>query len=304
MRSSSFLLLRPAERITVLELLASAHEADGNANLALSLLEQLVALQQRTNRLGNGLVRAVELVGDNDRLLDQNDELAERNSELVALQKENDLVMSLVANDLRGSLSSLLLASTAPGRNDERLPGIVNRFNRIISQLAESVDIETDRDATTGCPCNLSELAAETIAELVPVAERKRISIESDLEPDLIIDVLSAAEVTSIVSNLVSNAVKYCSAGDLVTISLRRDSAGAILSVADTGPGIDAADTSRIFEKFERLDRDPTDGESTSGLGLYIVRRLVDFAGGSCGVYSEGVGEGCLFWAVLPLGAV
>jgi two-component system sensor histidine kinase BaeS len=91
------------------------------------------------------------------------------------------------------------------------------------------------------------------------------------------------------VGNLLTNAVRHCRSGDVVTVTVEAHGAQAVLTVADTGPGIPAADVPHVFDRFWRAgDRGGTPG---SGLGLPVARALVEASGGQASLESEeGVG--------------
>jgi two-component system, OmpR family, phosphate regulon sensor histidine kinase PhoR len=100
--------------------------------------------------------------------------------------------------------------------------------------------------------------------------------------------------------NLVENAVKYTAEGG-VTIQAERDGGGGwVLSVADTGPGIERHHLPRIFERFYRVDAGRSRDQGGTGLGLAIVKHLVQGMGGEVGV--ESGGGGSRFWVRLPAG--
>ena len=295
-------LLPPPARIAAFEFRAKALEDLGELAAANQLLRQALELQRSTFEAGRQLVRTMELTADNERISSQNDQLAIRNLELAELQRENSEVLSLVAHDLRGSLGTLMLAAKANGKSSERLVGSVERFSRIISQLGEAVDLESGDHERAPLGVDLVEVLNDVLAEADDVAAEKGIALARDiLIESAPVTVISEPEAASVVRNLMSNAVKFCAAGDEIHVALRLDGDSFELAVADTGPGIEPHDHERVFGKFERLDRRPTDGEPTSGLGLFIVNRLVRRAGGSCGVESAGAGQGSRFWVHLPV---
>ncbi len=102
-----------------------------------------------------------------------------------------------------------------------------------------------------------------------------------------------------VIDNLVSNAVKYSPPGSVVRVGLQRLDQGWRIAVQDQGPGLTLTDRQRLFQDFARLSARPTGGEKSVGLGLAIVRRIVEAHGGQVGADSE-PGQGAVFWFTLP----
>jgi signal transduction histidine kinase len=105
--------------------------------------------------------------------------------------------------------------------------------------------------------------------------------------------------VKIILDNLVSNAIKYSPEGVPVQVDLEIRESAVRVKVTDQGPGILPEERPLLFRQFSRLSSRPTGGESSSGLGLYIVKTMADKLGGSVGVDSD-PGQGSCFWVELP----
>jgi two-component system OmpR family sensor kinase len=123
----------------------------------------------------------------------------------------------------------------------------------------------------------LDRTVMDLVAELLPEAARKGV----DLGFELIEPIATKGEsvmITTMVRNLIDNAVRFTPAGGRVDIGVYRDGSEAVLQIEDTGPGIPPDDIDRIFEPFFRGSRPTEDG---TGLGLSIVKRIVDRLGGS-----------------------
>lgn len=153
---------------------------------------------------------------------------------------------------------------------------------------------------------NFSALSDSVVNFNVSNASKKRISIESMLEPGLWVrgDSLRLREA---LDNLVSNAVKYSPTGARIRVQLETVSSEsgdwAKFSVRDEGAGLSESDQARLFQKFSKLSTRPTGNESSTGLGLSIVKTTVEMHGGQVGCESQ-LGKGSCFWVKLPLAQV
>jgi signal transduction histidine kinase len=102
------------------------------------------------------------------------------------------------------------------------------------------------------------------------------------------------------VDNVISNAVKYSPIGGRISVSAKRQGEEALIRVADQGPGLSPEDSSRVFGRFQRLSAKPTGGESSTGLGLSIAKRIVDLHGGRIFAERAGPSGGAAFNIALP----
>jgi signal transduction histidine kinase len=102
------------------------------------------------------------------------------------------------------------------------------------------------------------------------------------------------------IDNLISNAIKYSPIGGRIELSLDLQADGAHIRVKDEGPGMSENDISRLYGRFQRLSAKPTGGESSTGLGLSIVKRIIDLHGGAIDAESAGPGRGTTFTLTLP----
>jgi signal transduction histidine kinase len=102
------------------------------------------------------------------------------------------------------------------------------------------------------------------------------------------------------IDNLVSNAIKYSPIGGRITVIVTHDEDNATIRVCDQGAGLSPEDLGRLFGRFQRLSAKPTAGESSTGLGLSIVKRIIDMHGGDVTAESSGPGQGSIFTITLP----
>ena len=102
------------------------------------------------------------------------------------------------------------------------------------------------------------------------------------------------------IDNLISNAIKYSPIGGQITVLVDGDEDDTTIRVTDEGAGLSPEDIGRLFGRFQRLSAKPTAGESSTGLGLSIVKKIVDMHGGSVVAQSPGPGQGATFTITLP----
>ena len=102
------------------------------------------------------------------------------------------------------------------------------------------------------------------------------------------------------IDNLVSNAIKYSPIGGKIAILVSHEDNNTVIRVADEDAGLSPEDLGRLFGRFQRLSAKPTAGESSTGLGLSIVKRIIDMHGGEVKANSDGPGKGATFTITLP----
>jgi heavy metal sensor kinase len=171
------------------------------------------------------------------------------------------------------------------------------RMKDLIDSLLLLAGADAGRLTLDRRPIALSHIVAGAIDMMTPIAAAKGVTIESHLN-DVVIDG-DATRIDQVITNLLSNAVRYNREGGRVTVSLTRQDDAALLSVADTGVGISAEHQPHVFDRFYRVDAARSRAEGGSGLGLAIVQSIIVAHGGSIGVSSR-AGEGTIFSVRLP----
>jgi signal transduction histidine kinase len=145
---------------------------------------------------------------------------------------------------------------------------------------------------------DLPKLVAEVVDANRTLAERKEQIITLSTPPDLT-GWGDADRLREAFDNLLSNAVKYSPLKGAILVEVSGDEDGAVVSVSDSGPGLSPEDEARLFGRFQRLSAKPTGGESSTGLGLSIVKRIVDLHGGAI-LVDKGPLGGARFTLSLP----
>jgi signal transduction histidine kinase len=222
-----------------------------------------------------------------------------------------DEFLATVSHELRTPLTAILGWSSVLRAGEFDQPAAVRAAEtiernaraqaRIVEDILDVSRIITGRlrlDLRAVEPSPVVEAAVETVR---PAADAKNIRLALLLEEvgPLACD---PSRLQQVVWNLLSNAVKFTPAGGVVTVSLRREGASVLLGVSDTGQGLSADFLPYIFDRFRQADGTKTRRHGGLGLGLSIVRHLVELHGGTVRAESEGVGKGSTFTVELPAG--
>jgi len=216
-------------------------------------------------------------------------------------------ILRIVAHDLRNPLNTIHMATSLlieePGPETARVSQLRiiqrsgERMNHLIQDLLSVTTIEAGRLSIAPRKVAVHELFREASEMLEPIAREKAIAFTVSVADDLPAVRADPARMLQVISNLVGNAVKFTPAGGTITLSAIRADGRVQCSVADTGPGIPAAQIPRLFGKFWQAKRG--DGRGV-GLGLAIARGIVEAHGGTIGVQSE-EGRGSVFSFALPV---
>ncbi|MBI2939850.1 MAG: GAF domain-containing protein [Chloroflexi bacterium] len=229
-------------------------------------------------------------------------------TEMRALEQMKEEYVSLVSHDLRSPLSVMLghadlLRRRLAGLEDERLLKSAEavfqsgrRLNAMIQDLVDSARLEAGQMELHLAPVSLAALVDEAIKQTIDPAEASRVRIR--VEAGALSVLADSERLARVITNLVSNALKYSPSDRLVVVTIGRRDDQAVVGVHDSGPGIAAEALSHIFERFFRAK---TSGQAEGlGLGLYIAKMLVSAHGGHIWVKSE-LGQGSTFSFSLPL---
>ena len=148
----------------------------------------------------------------------------------------------------------------------------IERTERLVQQLLDLARLEPGVPAAGHAPLDLARLAREVVGESAAQADARGVDLGAEAaEPARLAG--NEAELRSLLANLVDNALRYAPRDSQVTVRVRNAGAAVEIEVVDAGPGIPAAERSRVLQRFQRLEGDATSG---SGLGLAIVRAIVE----------------------------
>jgi signal transduction histidine kinase len=145
----------------------------------------------------------------------------------------------------------------------------------IADAMADALDIAIKPE-----PMDLVALLRDLVEANQPLAARKNQTIAFTAPPALEL-ACDSGRIREAIDNVLSNAIKYSPIGGHIDVAVERSDLCAVIRIADQGPGLSAEDVARLFGRFQRLSAKPTGGESSTGLGLSIVKRIVDLHGGT-----------------------
>ena len=174
------------------------------------------------------------------------------------------------------------------------------RLSHLINNVLDFSRIEMGRKEFYFKKGNLAQIVRDTLESYSYHLEKKGFSIKKEIASDLPEMNFDGEAIASVLVNLLSNAMKFSPKIKEVTVKLFKDSGNAVLQVADKGIGISPKDTSRIFKRFYRVKNEIVSETRGSGLGLTLVKHIVEAHGGRIKVESE-PGKGSVFSMILPL---
>ena len=232
-------------------------------------------------------------------------------SEAEAANRIKDDFLATLSHELRTPLTSLLGWSSVlrEAKRDEKVlsQGLdaIDRNARIQAQLIDDL-LDVSRIVSGKLnlevrPLDISSVARAAINVVRPAADAKGITLDYWAEPGLGAISADSARLQQIIWNLLSNAVKFTPQGGKISVRVEQDGSDARVTVQDTGQGIDAEFLPRVFDRFRQADSSTTRNFGGLGLGLAIVRHLVELHGGTVSAHSDGVDKGATFSATFPL---
>jgi PAS domain S-box-containing protein len=232
-------------------------------------------------------------------------------AELREASHARDQFLALLSHELRTPLQPILTAAQTlliRHRGDatwERPLQLIERNARRQARLVEDVlDISRLMRGTLlleRAPVDLAKLVEQCAQEIEPATAAKQVTLTVAAPETPLMVVGDRRRMAQVVTNLLDNAVKYTSAGDQIALSAAAGEYQALLQVRDTGMGIDPQQLPGIFELFTSAEPSQRHSQAGLGLGLAIVRSLVERHGGSVTAASEGPHRGSLFTVRLPL---
>ncbi len=269
-------------------------------------IERLLLLVEDTTDYGR---LHQDLVQDRNELRLIRRELAEANEKLQQLNRLKSIFLAMAAHDLRGPLTSIhgfaeFLKEDITGKKQLEFVEIIavqsDRLRRLINDLLDLDQIEQGKLVLDWRKCNLKDVVDEVVIALVPTIEMRRQSITVNLPTRPLVIWADSERLTQVVYNLIDNAVKYTPEGGQIRITARRNRESIELEVTDTGRGMTADQVANLFSLYYRSAEARHSDIPGTGLGLFIVKTLVEAHQGEISVESD-LGRGTSFSIRLPV---
>jgi histidine kinase len=275
-----------------------------------SVISPVHAMSLATQRIADGRYDERLQVNGNDELAQLAayfNQMAEKLNEVESMRRR---LIGDVSHELRTPLTAIkgsmegLMDGILPATDEtyQQVLAEAERLNRLVNDLQELSRVEARAYQLNIRPVDASALVRTVTKRLSPHAELKRITLDFELQPDLLHVLADEDRAVQVLTNLTGNALQYTPEGGRVTISAKRISNEIEFSIRDTGIGIPAEHLSHIFDRFYRVDKSRSrQAGGGSGIGLTIARSLIEAHGGRIWVESAGDGKGSTFNFTLPI---
>jgi signal transduction histidine kinase len=276
-------------------------------------LQKIVEQNTRMARL-NQEISNLQRMLIKEKILVENtlEELKQANEQLEVLNQEKNRFLSIAAHDLRNPISTaisftdILLNNADLFPEDRRrqfLKTIEERLQFSLKLMTELLDVSNIEAGTMQLKKESNDyrkLLEQTTTFNQLVGKWKNVSVKLDCRDSELVFGFDRNKMEQVLNNLISNAIKYSHPGSSVSVSVKRENQLLQTAVNDHGVGIPEEEQEKIFEPFQKSSSRPTAGESSTGLGLAIAKKIIEEHGGVIRVRST-PGKGSSFLFTLPL---
>jgi signal transduction histidine kinase len=176
----------------------------------------------------------------------------------------------------------------------------VEGINRLVEDLSVMSQIENNQFMLETSPSSLQKLLTREAAKFILQFQEKSVTLRQIMPEDIPPVMMDDKRIGQVISNLLTNALRYTPSGGTIEMGMRREGTMAAVWVRDTGPGIPPEALPRIFDRFYRVDRSRSRTSGGTGLGLAIAKHFVEAHGGDIRAESE-MGKGACIHFTLPL---
>ncbi|MEI7490724.1 MAG: HAMP domain-containing sensor histidine kinase [Bacteroidota bacterium] len=253
-----------------------------------------------------------ELSRLNNELVNMQRELAKKNRDLARLSKLKDQFLGIAAHDLRSPIGvilgySELLLDQDIKTNPSDQADLLQRIHKtghfmlgLVNDLLDIANIESGKLELNLSEQDLTEVIGETIRMNEMFARAKSIKVKFENPGKRLKIYIDRPKIEQVLTNLLTNSIKYSFPKSKITISIESSPQKVRVSVNDQGQGIKEEELGKLFKPFQKTSTRSTNGEKSTGLGLLIVKKIVEAHKGEIGVTSK-FGVGSEFFFTLPL---
>lgn len=273
----------------------------------IALKEELDALHGQMNAIQN---RSVQLQRQNAEMQKSLAKIEDSKIELEELQNQKDDLFAIIIHDIKNPVSLIkslveLLSSydLTATEQQEVIQDIANTTQRIVSlsqEVSKVLSFENKNLELHIDQYDIGEIAADVFQRNIIASKNKNIAMSIDILPNLPPVECDAQKIDEVIDNLISNAIKFTPPGGSVLIKAEQEGSAIKVSISDNGLGLSEYDIKEAFKKGSKLTAKPTAGESSTGLGLWIVKKLIEAHKGTVWIKSA-IGKGSTFSFRLPL---
>ena len=279
------------------------------ANVVVAVVGVLVVRRRTIGEFGKNTVDLIKTFAAQSARLFR--EIEDKSRQLEEASQHKSQFLANMSHELRTPLNAILgytelMADGAYGEPSEKMLGVLKRLESngkhllgLINDVLDLSKIEAGQLVLELSDYSLQDIAQTVRSTLEPLAADKKLAFKLELAPELPAGHGDGRRLTQVLINLVGNAIKFTDAGE-VAIKAETNDGAFHVSVRDTGPGISAADQTRLFQEFQQADNAITKKKGGTGLGLAISKRIVEMHGGKIWVESQ-VGQGSTFAFTLPV---
>ncbi len=268
----------------------------------------------RMKVIRDGSGQVVRIFGTNTDITEQRDmteKLRQNDADLVEANRHKDEFLALLAHELRGPLaplSNMLEVIKRAGSNPdivEQAAGTMGRqldqMSRLVDDLLDASRISRGKLELRSSQVELASVIYQAVETWRPAMDAARHELTVTLPPQPVYLHADPLRLAQVFGNLLSNACKYSEPGGRVALTAARQGSDVVVTVKDTGIGIPPGMLHQIFEMFAQIDRSLERSRCGLGIGLTLVRQLVEMHGGSVEAASAGAGCGSEFIVRLPV---
>lgn len=273
--------------------------------------ELTLAIKELTNTKNHLALSHEDIEKKNTQLIEQQKEIVVQTERLKSLNDDKDYIIEVLAHDLKEPLNSIdgLLELILKDKNTlsqnqqeciDHIHKTVTKSRKLLSKILLSGELDNKTVKVSPERTELCKLLQNTIDAYKKNADKKEIKIVRHYNKSEIPLITDVVLVTQIFQNILSNSIKFSPKKSTVSVIIEQMEKNVKIEFKDQGPGIAAHEQDLIFDKYSRLSTKPTAGESSSGLGLSLVKCYSDLLGAKVW-YESQEQNGANFTLLLPL---